>query len=183
MRQHRPKLRPLSIVAILCVALLMMANMILIFSFSAENREESGDRSRAVTTAIARLLDPSFDDMTDAEQTVAVERIHGVVRKAAHFLEFALLGFLSAGLLLLLRHFWWPRLTHLQAWLIPAAFCLLYAASDEIHQLFTERGARVGDVAIDFCGAVFGIACLHLAAWLTARIIGRHRAGKEAVTA
>ena len=97
MRQHRPKLRPLSIVAILCVALLMMANMILIFSFSAENREESGDRSRAVTTAIARLLDPSFDDMTDEEQTVAVERIHGVVRKAAHFLEFALLGFLSAG--------------------------------------------------------------------------------------
>lgn len=179
MRQHCPKLRPLSIIAILCVALLMMANMILIFSFSAESREDSGDRSRAVTTAIARLLDPSFDDMTDAEQTAAVERIHGVVRKAAHFLEFALLGFLSAGLLLLLRHFRWPRLTHLQAWLIPAAFCLLYAASDELHQLFTERGARVGDVAIDFCGAVFGIACLHLCLFAAACISRKGKEGKN----
>ena len=87
---------------------------------------------------------------------------------------------MSVVLLPLLRHFRWPRLTRLQAWLIPAAFCLLYAASDELRQLFADRGARVGDVILDFCGAVFGIAFLHLTVWLTARILGQRRGGKEA---
>lgn len=171
--------RPVPIPILIGVALLLLANMVMIFSFSSESREDSGDRSRAVTTAIARILNPSFDDMTDEEQTAAVERIHGVVRKTAHFLEYALLGFLSAGLLLLLRRFGWAKLPCLYLWLIPAAFCLLYATSDELHQLFVDRGARVKDVILDFCGALFGIGCLHLLLLVGSSRRARRSKGRE----
>ena len=39
--------------------------------------------------------------------------------------------------------------------------CLLYAASDEIHQAFVPgRGPSVFDVLLDFCGAVTGTVFL-----------------------
>ena len=94
-----------------------------------------------------------------------MENIHGAVRKTAHFLEYALLGFLSTGLLLLLLRHGWLKLPGLYVWLIPALFCLLYAATDELHQMFADRGAQVRDVVLDFCGALFGIGCLQLLAW------------------
>ena len=172
--------RPVPIPILIGVVLLLLANMVMIFSFSSESREDSGDRSRAVTTAIARLLDPSFDDMTDEEQTEAVESIHGLVRKTAHFLEYALLGFLSTGLLLLLRRLGWAKIPCLYGWLIPAVFCLLYAAFDELHQLFVDRGAQVQDVILDFCGALFGIGSLHLLLLIvSARRARRCKGGEE----
>ena len=51
-------------------------------------------------------------------------------------------------------------------------FCLLYAASDEIHQIFSNRGASVKDVMIDFAGAVTGILLLRA-------ILGMIRAAKR----
>ncbi len=185
--------RLLLIIAVICLSLLVAANMLIIFSFSSEDREESGARSESVTRAVARLLNPAFDRLSAEEQAAAVADIHGIVRKTAHFLEYALLGFLTAGLLrLLLRGrqkdsrqngFRRKEMSRLQAWLVPAAFCLVYAVSDEVHQLFTERGPRVTDVVIDLCGAVFGIACLHLGVWLVAHICRGHRDRKEAETA
>ena len=38
-------------------------------------------------------------------------------------------------------------------------FCMLYAATDEFHQLFVPgRGAQVRDVVIDTCGSLIGTA-------------------------
>ena len=38
------------------------------------------------------------------------------------------------------------------------AFCILYAASDELHQLFVDgRGAQVKDVLIDSAGSIVGV--------------------------
>ncbi len=51
------------------------------------------------------------------------------------------------------------------------AVCLLYAASDEIHQLFVPgRSGEVRDVMIDFSGAVLGIALSMLVFLLICRI-------------
>ena len=178
-RPNRPV--PIPILILIGVALLLLANMVMIFSFSSESREDSGDRSRAVTTAIARFLNPSFDDMTESEQTAAVERIHGVVRKTAHFLEYALLGFLTACLTVFLRRRLLTRIRPWQTWVIPAAFCLLYAISDEVHQIFSGRGPRAADVFIDFAGAVFGVCVAHGALWLIKRMYVTHKSkkGKE----
>jgi VanZ family protein len=74
-----------------------------------------------------------------------------VLRKAAHFTEFAVLG------LLLLRALGRP---------LPAvAFGIAYAASDELHQHFVAgRSANVLDVLIDAVGVAAGIVLLQRAA-------------------
>lgn len=42
--------------------------------------------------------------------------------------------------------------------MLSLVFCILYAISDELHQLFVPgRGAQVKDVVIDSSGAVVGI--------------------------
>jgi VanZ family protein len=51
-------------------------------------------------------------------------------------------------------------------------FCLLYAISDEVHQIFSNRGASAKDVVIDFAGAVTGILLLRA-------ILGIVRAAKR----
>ena len=54
---------------------------------------------------------------------------------------------------------------------ISCTVCLLYAASDEIHQLFVPgRSGEVRDVMIDFSGAVLGIALSMLVFLLICRI-------------
>lgn len=87
-----------------------------------------------------------------------IEKIHGVIRKTAHFVEYSLLGLLL-----------W-RLIHLDPALAPCrsrefltalAAAALYAASDEFHQRFVPgREASVRDVLLDSCGAGCGLAVI-----------------------
>jgi VanZ family protein len=90
-----------------------------------------------------------------SEETI--ERVHYGIRKTAHFVEYAILGFLiwrvvqSAAALS----------GHGPAWHFRFALLLaaLYAASDEAHQIFVpSREAAVRDVLIDTCGAGAGLA-------------------------
>lgn len=86
-----------------------------------------------------------------------LELWHHVIRKTAHAVEYAMLGFLiwrvvhSAAVLAAQRTPWHFRLSLLLA--------ALYAATDETHQIFVPgREARVLDVLLDTCGAGFGLA-------------------------
>lgn len=77
--------------------------------------------------------------------------------KAAHLLEYAVLGFLLARALRRTR----PALG--AGGLVAAAGFLgaLYGASDEFHQAFVpERTASLGDVVADAAGALLGAAVL-----------------------
>ena len=48
-----------------------------------------------------------------------------------------------------------------------AVLCVLYAASDELHQYFVpDRAALVGDVVIDALGILPGVAGVCLLVWL-----------------
>lgn len=77
----------------------------------------------------------------------------GLIRKIAHFSEFAMLG-------MLLRWFWGM----LGKGMLPALLCgFLAACTDEIIQCFVpERGPRLLDVGIDTCGVAAGILLLWL---------------------
>jgi VanZ family protein len=79
-----------------------------------------------------------------------------VLRKAAHFCEYAVLGLLLV------------RATRREV--VALALGVLYAASDEVHQHFVAgRHAAVRDVAIDAAGVLTGVlAARTIAAW-TAR--------------
>jgi len=97
-----------------------------------------------------------------------IERIHFVVRKTAHFVEYAMLGILA-----------W-RAVHFdpafkafspgwQFW-IALLVCLVYASTDEFHQSFVPtRQASVRDVLLDTCGSAFGL----LAIWGVRRRRGK----------
>ena len=74
--------------------------------------------------------------------------MHLVIRKGAHFTEYAVLAVLVANAIRMPQRWW-----------IPIAFCALYALSDEIHQYFVpDRACRFLDVCIDTAGGAFGTA-------------------------
>lgn len=166
----------LSYAITVAVALLLFCNLAVIFAFSAESGEASGNRSAGITHTVLRLFYPDFEQMEEAAAEALVTSTHHFIRKAAHFSEFALLGVLSTTLILLLL--WsFPNLK-LKYWmtvLFPPLFCLLYAISDEVHQIFTGRGPRATDVLIDFAGAVTGFVLTQGIAYLIRTIIRKRK--------
>jgi len=141
------------IIAALCLA----ACMTVIFIFSSQNGEVSGELSGGITYWIAEKTVSGFSDMTPEKQTEIVESMHLYVRKAAHFSVYALLGviaFINVSLYTSKKA---------KCFLISLPFCLLYAASDEFHQLFTaERCGSPVDVMIDFSGSVTGTVAIFI---------------------
>lgn len=170
-RKFRIK-HPLRYVVIaLCIALFVLANMIIIFGFSAESSEESGNRSSRVTDFVLRIVYPHYDELPYVDRLYAQDNAHRIVRKTAHFLEYALLGFLSASLMLFLKRYLYKRkIDAWKTWFYPAEFCFLYAVSDEVHQIFSERGSSAVDVLIDTAGALFGIVLIQLIVLIFRRI-------------
>ena len=166
------------------LSLCVLANMAMIFCMSAEDRAESGDRSGEIADAVVDVVYPDFEQRPVAEQESIFQKVHKFIRKLAHFSEFALLGFLTAFLVVHLAARF-SRLTAILQWLAPAAFCLAYAASDEIHQMFTERGPAVTDVLLDFAGAMCGILVARVIVWIACTVVckARARREKERVTA
>ena len=132
----------------------------IIFWFSAQPAAVSSAMSGGVIEQVAAKVTPGFSELSTAEQAAVVESWQTVVRKGAHVAEYAVLGILL-----------WAALSgHVVRRRIRAAVSagigLLYAASDEIHQMFVPgRGPGVADVLIDFSGVCIGVA---LAAGITA---------------
>ena len=76
---------------------------------------------------------------------------HGLLRKLAHFTEFACLGVSLCWLLSMLK----------QKFYIPLLCGFLVACTDETIQCFIpDRGPAIKDVAIDTAGVAVGIALL-----------------------
>ncbi|MEK3885278.1 VanZ family protein [Paenibacillus sp. PL2-23] len=138
------------------VVLLWMA---VIISFSHQTATSSNELSYGVTerlVAFVELLVPSVE-------LNAVE-LHHMVRKNAHFLIYLVLGILVMGTLTKLG------MKGLRCAAVTLLLCVLFAVSDEVHQLFViGRGAQVQDVLIDSAGAVIGMG---LYKWV-ARMRGR----------
>ena len=79
---------------------------------------------------------------------------HGVLRKAAHFLEFAVLGILLTGTFHGARNFTLAK---------PMLFAVLTAMTDETIQAFTPgRNCALSDVWLDAAGALTGAVLLWL---------------------
>ena len=122
----------------------------LIFWFSQMDGPDSAALSGGTVRRLLRLL-ARMGTLKDQEQLFPV--LETLVRKAAHAAEYALLG----GCLVL------PFAFHLQKrgralFALPLAASVVYACSDELHQLFiAERAGRILDIGIDSGGACLGI--------------------------
>ena len=127
-----------------CVVL----TMIIIFCFSAQNREESRETSSGVIKDVLSIVMPEEEITTDV-----VKKYQFPFRKAAHFSIYMILGFALANAfeytLNKMWYFSYPCSVFVSA---------LYAISDEWHQGFSEgRGPSAFDVLIDTAGALFGV--------------------------
>ncbi|MBR3534262.1 MAG: VanZ family protein [Oscillospiraceae bacterium] len=129
----------------------LIACMVMIFVFSSQNADISGNLSEGITYKIASLTVKDFETFSYEKQKEIVEGMHFYIRKAAHFSEYALLGIIA-----FLNSTLYFKKTRTR-FFTTLPFCLLYAATDEMHQLFTDgRCGSPVDVMIDFSGAVTG---------------------------
>ena len=125
---------------------------VLIFWFSAQDGTHSGGMSGSITARLAAIL-PGWSGLSPEVQETRIDFLHHLVRKGAHMTEYAAFGALLMNA--------WTRQRRgagaISAAL--AAFCgLLYAVSDEFHQLFVPgRAGLVTDVLIDFGGVLIGV--------------------------
>lgn len=132
--------------------------MAVIFLFSAQTDQQSGDLSGRIVRWFLALLYRGFDTFSLERQNEILEVWHLLIRKGAHFSEYALLAVLVANAL---------RLCGKTHWLLPVVISAAYALTDEIHQYFVPgRACRLLDVGIDTCGAIFGTALFALGIYL-----------------
>lgn len=129
-----------------------------IFSNSLKDAEASHAQSGAVMEMVEPVLTPILRQETQEETE---KKLSFVVRKAAHFIEFALLGLCAGGLTATLMALYKRRL-----WLVGPAICLAVAGCDEYIQSFTDRTSSIKDVALDFGGSLCGLLLLTAVLWL-----------------
>ena len=125
--------------------ILLFLTLALIWGHSAEAWEESHEKSLKIADAVSGFAISLFGIEFDVEK---------LVRKGAHFGEFALLG-CELALLMLLR-----QRRSLQD-LLNCLFCgLLAAVIDESIQVLSRRGSSLPDVLLDFSGVIAGTVLL-----------------------
>ena len=148
--------------------------LLMIFFFSAQDAERSSRTSGRVVDAVIRVSVPKYSTYSRKKQISVRERISYRVRKAAHFTEFALLGFFLLIHLLAVDRRGLP-LRALLAW----ALGVVFAGLDEVHQLFSQgRAGRVFDVMIDSSGVLFGVV-LAVFLWRLFLTLRNRRQGKS----
>lgn len=141
--------------------LAVAAWMVVIFLFSAQTGKDSGNTSGRILRLALNLLYWNFEDFSPERQESLMAVWGVIVRKGAHFTEFAVLGALLSNAL---RTY---TLSAKLRWLLPVGIGALYAVTDEIHQYFVpERACRFLDVCIDTSGVLFGTAVFLLIAFL-----------------
>lgn len=146
--------------------LITLALLLLMFGFSAQEGTQSGSISGKIARPITDSL-AQRQGLTGQAYWKLYAQVDFAVRKTAHFLEYMLLGLLLTLLLDSYRARW-----HWLSW----AGCTLYAATDEIHQLFVAgRTGKWQDVLLDSSGALAGLLLAMFMLWL----IRRRRAKKQ----
>lgn len=121
-----------------------------IFSFSLQSGEVSGDLSGSVLEALLGFFMPGV-----LESPEKLELFHLILRKCAHFTEFMILGVLSSIALKYMKVGYKS--------IIGLGYCVLIASLDETLQLFVSgRAGRVQDVLIDSAGAFVGIVVVFI---------------------
>ncbi len=131
--------------------ILVVIWMAVIFYFSSQPAPVSNDLSQNVTKVIVK----GVSNIYDIEVNCAYEYVHNlnhIVRKLGHFTEYFVLA------LLVMNAFRQSGVEKFKLCIYSLFLCVLYAISDEFHQLFVPgRAGQVKDVFIDSLGAILGI--------------------------
>lgn len=153
-------------IAFVIFVILTVVWMMVIFGFSANNADESTIQSNAVTEFIIRIFNRDFDDMSPKEQLDLINSYDKIVRKSAHFIAYAVLGFLMYFSLNLAPFRY--GIGKYKSAMLSLPLCVVFAVTDEYHQTFVDgRAGRFSDVIIDssgaLCGTLFALIALSVA--------------------
>lgn len=130
--------------------ILLILTFFQIFRFSNQNGEKSSGISRKITTAVTKNV-KKIQELNENEQEEVLGKIEKVIRKLAHFSIYMVVGIL---MMLLMNTYKIKQFDKIAISLITG---ILYASSDEIHQLFIPgRSAMITDVMIDTLGVLVG---------------------------
>lgn len=150
------------------LAVLIICTLCFTFYQSMLPPEESTEVSDSVSDAIEPII-PS--------DTPAGSYVHTNLRKIAHFVEFAALGFEVALFVILYLPAWSAELrAKLKFILLSYTVAPATALIDETIQIFTDRGPAIADVWLDTAGFVC-LATLTYLVYLAVILIGRKARG------
>ena len=127
-----------------------------IFFFSSQN----GDSSSSTSAGVLRFL----YNIVNFNMTWEVyhDTFSLIIRKLAHFSEYFLLGVLLSNMFNTFKYKYYFYLAGI--------FGVLYAISDELHQLFSSgRACSPVDMLIDSCGLILGVLLFYLVKYVTKR--------------
>ena len=132
--------------------LITLGIMVMIFCFSMEPAARSDATSGKIAEKVADTVRPEWRKYTPSRRLSYFNGVQHVVRKIAHFTEFAMLG-MSLRLCL---ESWFGKRRWL--WLICWMTGTFYAVLDELHQLLVDgRSGQWLDVLIDSSGVMTGV--------------------------
>lgn len=119
--------------------LLVFLWMLLIFLMSSFDATESANQSNFIVNIINNIF-----------KIENIELLSFIIRKLAHFTEYLILGFLTINML--------NKNDISKKYLLSILICIIYATSDEIHQIFVPgRACQIRDVLIDSIGSITGV--------------------------
>ena len=139
--------------------------MVIIFCFSAQPADESAQLSGGIVTTVVNAVVSNFDNLSLGEQASITRQTSFIVRKTAHAGIYAMLGlFTMFALNQTAKTTAFQKIKKIQTQVsLALVICLLYAISDEFHQLFVlGRSCELRDVLIDVTGACVGIIIVWL---------------------
>ena len=125
---------------------LLIAWMVMIFLLSSEGK--------AVSTGRSDMIVETLQNFGVSGQT---DLLTFIVRKSAHFIAYLVLGILAYNAFGI--HKFKSRIL----FMLSSGLVILYAVSDEIHQLLVPgRSGEIRDVLIDSSAGIIGICLAHI---------------------
>lgn len=123
--------------------------MIVIFMFSMQNGDQSSGTSGQLLARIGEWIG------IDLIHLPIMDTLQFIIRKSAHMFSYFVLGILSYRAVVLLQP--------LKPYRYAALITVIYACSDELHQLFVPgRSGQIQDVFIDSLGMLIGFAIIYI---------------------
>lgn len=117
--------------------LLVILWMIFIFVMSSFDATSSSNQSNFIVDIIISII-----NIKD------IGLLSLIIRKLAHFIEYFILGILVINFIT----------RYDKKIIIAILLCIIYATSDEIHQIFVPgRSCQITDIMIDSLGSIMGI--------------------------
>lgn len=117
--------------------LLVILWMIFIFVMSSFDATSSSNQSNFIVDIITSII-----NIKD------IGLLSLIIRKLAHFIEYFILGILLINFIT----------RYDKKIIIAILLCIIYATSDEIHQIFVPgRSCQIIDIMIDSLGSIMGI--------------------------